>query len=254
VDDLNPTGYAQVVEEVVNGTVERQYTYGLQRISEAQSISGTWTQSFYGYDGGGSVRQLTNSSAAITDTYNYDAFGNLLNSTGTTPNNYLYRGEQYDSDLNLYYLRARYVNPVTGRFMSLDPEGGKLRIPATLHKYLYVGANPIGFIDPTGRALADYAGPGAIAISAIAKFAPEVNIVGTAEVTNGTATMYVDLIEGTVRNPFQIITLLTEAATALQASELYIVTSFENERLLNIAVERYGFVTVGGVEVWWTSL
>ena len=34
-----------------------------------------------------------------TDTYEYDAFGNLVNSTGTTPNNYLYRGEQYDPDL-----------------------------------------------------------------------------------------------------------------------------------------------------------
>ena len=36
VDDLNPTGYAQVVEEVVNGAVTRQYTYGLQRISQHQ--------------------------------------------------------------------------------------------------------------------------------------------------------------------------------------------------------------------------
>ena len=32
-----------------------------------------------------------------------------------------YRGEQYDSDLGLYYLRARYYNPVTGRFLSRDP-------------------------------------------------------------------------------------------------------------------------------------
>ncbi|MGD0510742.1 MAG: RHS repeat-associated core domain-containing protein, partial [Candidatus Micrarchaeaceae archaeon] len=151
VDDLNPTGYAQVVEEVVNGAVERQYTYGLQRISEAQSISGTWNQSFYGYDGGGSVRQLTNASAAITDTYNYDAFGNLLNSTGTTPNSYLYRGEQNDSDLGLYYLRARYYNPQTGRFMSRDPEDGKIVDPATQHKYLYAGGDPVNKTDPKGK-------------------------------------------------------------------------------------------------------
>ena len=55
---------------------------------------------------------------AITDTYDYDAFGNKINSTGTTPNNFLYRGEEYDPDLGLYYLRARYYNPLTGRFMS----------------------------------------------------------------------------------------------------------------------------------------
>jgi hypothetical protein len=54
---------------------------------------------------------LTNAAGAVTDTYEYDAFGNKINSTGTTPNNYLYRSEQYDPDLGLYYLRARYYNP-----------------------------------------------------------------------------------------------------------------------------------------------
>jgi RHS repeat-associated protein len=59
---------------------------------------------------------------AITDTYDYDAFGNEVHSAGTTPNNFLYRGDQFDPDLGLYYLRARYYNPATGRFMSRDPE------------------------------------------------------------------------------------------------------------------------------------
>ncbi len=48
----------------------------------------------------------------------------------TTPNNYLYRGEQYDTDLGLYYLRARYYNPTTGRFLSRDPQNGEIGIPA----------------------------------------------------------------------------------------------------------------------------
>ena len=91
-------------------------------------VSGTWTTSFYGYDGGGSVRQLTDSTGTVTDEYEYDAFGNSFTKSGTTPNNYLYRGEQYDSDLALYYLRARYYNPQTGRFMSRDPEDGNLSI------------------------------------------------------------------------------------------------------------------------------
>ena len=69
VDDLNPTGYAQVVE---GGAVQREYTYGLQRISENQIISGAWTPSIYGYDGAGSVRQLTNLAGTVTDAYNYD--------------------------------------------------------------------------------------------------------------------------------------------------------------------------------------
>jgi RHS repeat-associated protein len=151
VDDLNPTGYAQVVDEVVNGAVQREYTYGLQRIGQNQVISGTWTPSFYGYDGFGSVRQLTNSAGVVTDTYTYDAFGVTLERTGTTPNVYMYRGEQYDPDLGLYYLRARYYNSLTGRFLSRDPLGGKAVVPRTLHKYLYAGGDPVNQIDPSGR-------------------------------------------------------------------------------------------------------
>jgi len=62
-----------------------------------------------------------------------------------------YRGEQYDSDLNLYYLRARYYNPATGRFLSRDPEDGKPYDPKTLHKYLYADGDPVNAKDPTGR-------------------------------------------------------------------------------------------------------
>ena len=105
VDDLNPTGYPQVVEELSNAeTVERVYTYGVQRVSENQVISNTWTASFYGYDGGGTVRQLTAHAGAVTDTYEYDGFGNSVSISGSTPNNYLYRGEQFDS-------RPRFVLP-----------------------------------------------------------------------------------------------------------------------------------------------
>ena len=88
VDDLNRTGYPQVLDELTNGgTVTRTYAYGLQRIDEDQVISSTWTPSFYGYDGGGNVRQLTGAAGSVTDTYEYDAFGNEVNHTGTTPNN-----------------------------------------------------------------------------------------------------------------------------------------------------------------------
>jgi RHS repeat-associated protein len=155
VDDLNPTGLPQVVEEVVNGAVTRQYTYGLQRISQnlSPTVTGnsTWTPSFYVYDGGGSVRQLTNTTGAVTDEYEYDAYGHSFTKSGTTPNNYLYRGEQFDSDLGLYYLRARYYNPNTGRFMSRDPEDGKRKDPASFHKYLYANGDPLNRIDPRGR-------------------------------------------------------------------------------------------------------
>ena len=53
---------------------------------------------------------LTGSAGTATDTYVYDAFDLPLTTTGTTPNSFLYSGEQFDSVLGMYYLRARYYN------------------------------------------------------------------------------------------------------------------------------------------------
>ena len=119
--------------------------------SSFQANNQGFTQiSFYAYDGHGSVRALTSSTGAITDTYDYDAFGNLLHSTGTTFNEFLFAGEQFDSDLGLYYNRARYLNVSTGRFWTMDSFEGNSD-PLSLHKYLYVGANPINAVDPSGH-------------------------------------------------------------------------------------------------------
>jgi RHS repeat-associated protein len=89
----------------------------------------------------------------VTDTYDYDAFGNLVNQTGTTPNNYLFAGEQYDPALSLYYNRARYLNTTTGRFWSMDSYEGDKQQPSSLQKYLYVYADPVDNVDPCGHCL-----------------------------------------------------------------------------------------------------
>jgi hypothetical protein len=86
VDTNNLTGYTQVVDELVNGSVIRSYSYGHERIVQRQLLGGQWRTSYYGYDGHGSVRLLTDSMGTITDSYTYDAFANLINSTGSTPN------------------------------------------------------------------------------------------------------------------------------------------------------------------------
>ena len=69
-----------------------------------------------------------------------------------------YRGEQCDSDLGLYYLRARYYNPQTGRFLSRDPKEFKTRMSTgdpvdsrKLHRYLYASGDPVNRIDPRGK-------------------------------------------------------------------------------------------------------
>ena len=152
VDDLNPTGYSQVMDEVVDGSVTRTYAYGLNRISEDQLLNGSYVPSFYGYDGHGNVRFLAGSGGAVTDTYTFDAFGSQIAGTGTTPNPYLYSGERFDQNIGLYHLRARNYDPLKGRFGTMDSHQGDIFNPATLHKYTYAQADPVNRIDPSGLA------------------------------------------------------------------------------------------------------
>ncbi|MEA3346906.1 MAG: RHS repeat-associated core domain-containing protein [Candidatus Auribacterota bacterium] len=147
VDTNNSTGYAQVLEELdSNNNCMVYYTYGDDLISQTR---GSLTN-YYHYDGHGSVRALTNAPEMVTDTYTYDAFGNEIASTGDTPNNYKYCGEQYDPNVGFYYLRARYYNPSVGRFTTTDPYQGSIYDPPSLHKYLYCHGNPVDNIDPSG--------------------------------------------------------------------------------------------------------
>jgi RHS repeat-associated protein len=152
VDDHNVTGFPQVFIESSSDGSSRKYVYGLERISQTRfnAITNTTQISFYLYDGQSSVRELADAIGAITDTYDYDAYGNLIHSTGSTPNNYLYSGEQFDSDLGLYFLRARYLDVSTGRFLTMDPLMGSPQDPLSLHRYLYAHDDPANRIDPSG--------------------------------------------------------------------------------------------------------
>jgi RHS repeat-associated protein len=151
IDDLTPTGYAQVAEEVVAGFVVRQYTHGLMRVSQRQNIGGTWTTSYYGYDGFGSTRQLLDGAGVVTDTFAFDGFGNLVVRTGTTPNQYLYRGEALDAGTGMYYLRARWYRPGVGLFATQDTYEGNERQPKTLQLYAFPETDPINLVDPSGH-------------------------------------------------------------------------------------------------------
>jgi len=139
--------YSQVLLELENGTEVVRYTYGHDLISQEKGGN----TSFFLYDGLGSTRALSDSDGTITDTYDYEAFGEILNQTGSTENNYLYTGEQYDSETGNYYLRARYMSPEVGRFDSMDTWMGNNHDPITLHKYLYANASPSNYVDPTGN-------------------------------------------------------------------------------------------------------
>ena len=138
------TGLSQnLVIETNNETTF--YVRGFELIS-GSSESDTF---FYLYDGGNSVRALTDESGNLTDNYIFDAFGNKISHTGESDNTYGFQGEQQD-ETGLYYLRARYMNPETGTFTSLDTYGGNIADPMSLHKYLFANSNPVTYRDPSG--------------------------------------------------------------------------------------------------------
>lgn len=168
VDSLNPTGYAQVLDEISQGAVQRSYLYGLDLVSQRQRDAQGWATHYYGYDGHGSTRLLTDAAGAVSDTYTYDAFGALTAATGTTPNLYRYAGEQLDPNLGFYYLRARYMSPEAGRFWTKDTFAGHIRDPLSLHKYLYTHANPINNLDPSGQESLGSISAGSIGTNSIA--------------------------------------------------------------------------------------
>ncbi len=152
VSTVNPSGFAQVMEELtVNGSTTNlacAYVYGLDLISQRQP---TVTTNFYGFDGLGSVRFLLNLAGGLAGTNAFDAWGNLIASTGTITNRYLFAGEQWDADLGLYYNRARYWSPNVGRFWTMDSFEGNNSDPLSLHKYLYAHASPVTMVDPSGH-------------------------------------------------------------------------------------------------------
>jgi RHS repeat-associated protein len=140
--------FAQVLLETDGvGANVVSYVYGDDLISQNRSGS----LSYYYYDGQMSTRKLLDDPGLVTDSYVYDAYGILLNQTGSTVNNYLYTGEQYDPNVGFYYLRARMYNPSIGRFMTIDMNEGSPYDPSTLHKYLYSANNPINMVDPSGQ-------------------------------------------------------------------------------------------------------
>ncbi len=155
VDTQNPTGYAQVLDEMDgSNTVNKVFTYGTSHIFQDQLINSSWTLSFFGLDGQGSVRYLTDGSGIITDTYDYDAFGTLINQThisAATPNEFYFDGEQQDGNTGLYNLRARWMNPGIGRFQSMDTYDGNKKNPSSLQKYIFASNNPGNRNDPSGQ-------------------------------------------------------------------------------------------------------
>ena len=132
-----------VAEETGNGTITR-YIRGLGIISSDSEEAKTYYH--YVSDEQGSITHVLSEDAEILNHYSYDAFGNIIEKTEKVENRFCYNGEMLDPVTQQYYLRARFYNPVIGRFTQEDTYYGD-----GLNLYQYCQANPVGYVDPSGH-------------------------------------------------------------------------------------------------------
>ena len=103
------------------------------------------------HNGNGDVTGIL-SNGVIVATYYYDAFGVHTSVTGNVENPYRYAGYMFDEETGLYYLKSRYYDPETARFLQEDTYIGSTADPLSLNLYAYVKYNPLKYYDPTGYA------------------------------------------------------------------------------------------------------
>ena len=121
-------------------------------LSGVEDIS-TGTSHNYHQDEQGSTAYVTGTNGETENLYSYDGFGNIIESKEDITNRILYTGQQYDQETGQYYLRARYYNPVIGRFTQEDTYRGD-----GLNLYAYCDNNPVIYYDSSGYGKASNGG------------------------------------------------------------------------------------------------
>ena len=125
-----------------------RYIRGYDLISSDSTAAKTYYH--YASDELGSITHITDEEGNILNRYEYDAFGNFTVKEETIPNRFAFTGEQYDPVTSQYYLRARFYNPVIGRFLNEDTYYGD-----GLNLYTYCQNNPVEYVDPSGHVYID---------------------------------------------------------------------------------------------------
>ena len=124
------------------------------------------------YNSHGDVVSVLSRTGAVKNEYDYDAFGNAITEKETVSNPYRYAGYYQDAETGLYYLKSRYYNPRTARFLTEDTASGIYTDPLSLNRYAYCHNQPVTGYDPDGHFLHIVAGAviGAVVNSAVSAY------------------------------------------------------------------------------------
>ena len=142
-------GQYVILETNESNAVKVRYLFGVNYIGRVDKSNKT---SYFMYNGHGDVVQTIAENGTVENQYDYDIFGNpTLTVEPQYSSAIRYAGEFYDEETGLYYLRSRYYNPMTARFLSEDTVTGNPNDPLSLNLYTYCSNNPIMYVDPTGH-------------------------------------------------------------------------------------------------------
>ena len=153
INDINRENTEVLAEYRSDEKVRQAYTYGESGIGERVSVDKSEESSYYLYDGRNSVTGILTETANLTNSYQYDSYGNLTSGTADGVNYYGYNGESTNVKTGLQYLRARYYNAENGTFTTEDSDLGTTENPLTRNRYDYTTNNPLNYSDPTGHSL-----------------------------------------------------------------------------------------------------
>jgi RHS repeat-associated protein len=139
LDSASPL--TQVLQDGTN-----TYIYGVDRIAQVNGAA----PEYFLTDGLGSVRQLVDGAGNITLAKSYQPYGTEMSSVGSGASSYGFTGEMTDPT-GLIYLRARYLAPNDGRFLTKDTWEGVSTSPISYNKWVYANSNPLYYTDASGN-------------------------------------------------------------------------------------------------------
>ncbi|MFD1463384.1 polymorphic toxin-type HINT domain-containing protein [Paenibacillus farraposensis] len=139
--------------EVTGGTAKIMYAYVYDLSGQlwARQDRASGQLQYYQLNGHGDVVGLSDNTGKQLNSYTYDIWGGPETVKETVPNVLRYAGEYWDDTTGLQYLRARWYDPGTARFMGEDTYQGEISDPQSLNWYAYVANNPLGYVDPSGH-------------------------------------------------------------------------------------------------------
>ena len=133
-----------VAEQEENSNVIRLIR-GSELIARSSDSESARTYYHYASDEMGSTTHIVDENGSVKNRYAYDAWGRITAQEEAVPNRFTYYGQQIDPITQQYYLRARFYNPVIGRFTQEDTYRGD-----GLNLYAYCANNPVYYVDPSG--------------------------------------------------------------------------------------------------------